>query len=273
MLYAQPGKYLPMRGGAADRALQLIATAVVFLGIGFASAHFLQSAAPGSSAASAAAPAVPKVESIVAEYIRTHPEAIVAALDAERARHALQGQYHVTAALQAHRAELFADTASPTMGDPRGDVDVAEFFDFRCPYCKTTAPLLERLVARDRHVRIVFKNLPILGADSDYAARLGLAAARAGRFGDFYRAVFANVPAHGDRTAIDKAVRSIGLDPAALDARSHTAEIEALVQRDRQLAGTLGIAGTPALVIGDQLLAEAPTLETLDAAVSAARRR
>jgi len=262
-----------MRGGAPYRAVLLVAAAAVFLAIGFLGGRLAQSASSGSSAAATATLDVPGIESIVAQYIHNHPETIVAALDAERARHALQGQYAVSAAIQAHRAELFADSASPTMGNPQGDVDVAEFFDFRCPYCKSTAPLLENLAARDRHVRIVLKNLPILGADSMYAAHLGLAAAKIGRFTDFYKAVFANVPAHGDRTAIDGAVRSIGFDPAALYARSRTPEIEALVKRDLQLAGALGIAGTPALVVGDQLLAEAPTLGTLQAAVAAARRR
>src|ERR1035438_9691876 len=109
-----------MRSGAANRTVLLVAAAAVFLAIGFFGGRFAQSAAPGSSAAATATLDVPGVESIVAQYIQNHPETIVAALDAERARHALQGQYDVSAAIQAHRAELFADSASPTMGNPQG---------------------------------------------------------------------------------------------------------------------------------------------------------
>ncbi len=258
------------------RALQLLAAAIALLGAGVLGARLAHSVPPGSSAATTGVPSaldVPGIQSIVAEYIENHPEAIVAALDAERARQALQEQSRASAAIHEHLAELFADRGSPAMGDPRGDVNVAEFFDFRCPYCKRTAPFLERLLARDRRVRIVFKNFPVLGPDSIYTARLGLAAARVGRFADFYKTIFARVPAHANRGAIDKAVRSIRLNPAALYAESQTPEIEAVVRRDLRLASALGITGTPALVIGDQLLAGAPTQEQLDAAVIAARHK
>jgi len=66
------------------------------------------------------------------------------------------------------------------MGAANGDVVIVEFFDFRCPYCKSTAPMLEQLLRRDRHVKIVFKSLPVLGPDSVYAAHLGFAAAHIG---------------------------------------------------------------------------------------------
>jgi protein-disulfide isomerase len=245
------------------------------LGVGVVGGRLAQVFTPGSSAAVSASPAldVPGIQAIVADYIEKHPEAIVSALDAERARQALLDQSRASAAVHSHLAQLFADRRSPEMGNPRGDVNVAEFFDFRCPYCKLTAPLLEKLVARDSHVRIVFKNLPILGPDSIYAARLGLAAARLGRFTDFYETIFARVPPHSDRAAVDKAVRSLGLDPAALYAAGRTPEIEAAVQRDLRLAADLGISGTPALVVGDQLLPGAPTEAELDAAVKAARRK
>src|SRR5664279_1083787 len=105
-----------MSRGTAARMMRLAAAAAVFLAIGFLSARFAQSIGPASSAAAAPALDVPGVESIVDRYIRTHPETIVAALDAERARHALQAQFDASAAIRAHRAELFADRASPTLG-------------------------------------------------------------------------------------------------------------------------------------------------------------
>jgi protein-disulfide isomerase len=257
-------------------ALLAFSAAVALIGAGAIAARLVSSGAAGSSAAGGATPAaldVPGVQAVVAQYIQGHPELILAALDEERARQALEEQARTSSAIHQHLAELFANRSSPVLGDPRGDVNVAEFFDFRCPYCKRTAPLLEQLIARDRRVRLVFKNLPILGPDSTYAAHLGLAAARLGRFGDFYKAIFARVPAHGDREAIDRAVRSIGLDPSALAEQSHTPEIDRAVQRDLDLAAGLGISGTPALVIGDQVLSGAPSPEVLDAAVRAARNK
>lgn len=207
---------------------------------------------------------------VVADYIDRHPDVIAGALDAEQTKQATQQQSQDAALIRAHQAEIFADRIAPTMGAAKGDVVIAEFFDFRCPYCKSTAPMLERLVRRDRHVKIVLKNLPILGPDSVYAAHLGYAAARIGRFTDFYKTLFAKVPAEGDRTSIDKAVRSMGLNPVALYKQSQTKAIDASLQRDFQLAATLGITGTPALVVGQKLIVGAPESADLTAAVDTA---
>ncbi len=212
------------------------------------------------------------VKRVVVNYIDRHPEVVVAALNAEQAKQAKQQQSQDSALLRAHHAEIFADRVAPSIGAAKGDIVIAEFFDFRCPYCKSAAPLLERLVLRDRRVKVVLKNLPVLGSDSVYAAHLGFAAARLGRFADFYRTIFAKVPPDGDRASIDKAVRSMGLNPVALYKQSQTKEIDKALERDFRLAATLGITGTPALVVGQKLLVGAPESADLAAAVDAAER-
>jgi len=211
------------------------------------------------------------LQDIVADYINRNPNMIVAALNAEQADQAKQDQAAQTALVREHHAEIFTDRSAPTMGAANGDVVIAEFFDFRCPYCKSTAPMLEQLLRHDRHVKIVFKSLPVLGPDSVYAAHLGFAAAHIGRFPDFYTTIYARVPADGDRASIDNAVRSMGLNPVALYKQGQTKDIDAALQRNFQLAATLGITGTPALVVGDRLILGAPDSADLAAAVSAAR--
>jgi protein-disulfide isomerase len=226
--------------------------------------------------ASSHGPSVPNAqdfEKSVANYIHQHPTVIAEALNAGRAEQAIQQQSRASASIRAHHAEIVADSSSPTLGAIKGDVVIAEFFDFRCSYCKNIAPLLERLLNRDRNVKIVFKNLPVLGPDSVYAARLGLGAARLGRFGDFYKVIFDTVPPHGDRATIDKAVRSCGLDPAVLYAHGRDRNTDDALRRDSQLAEALGISGTPALVIGETLLQGVPTEEQLVAGLAAARHK
>lgn len=210
------------------------------------------------------------VQQIVANYIRNHPGDVADALESARMREALQDQAQPATLIRTHFTEIFSDRSSPIIGNPKGDVNIAEFFDFRCPYCKSTAPLLERLLAHNQRVRIVLKNVPVLGSDSVYAARLGLGAARLGRFPEFYKAVFQLAPAHGDRAAIDAAVRTTGLNPAVLYARSKTPAINRVIERDLRLADALRITGTPALIVGQRLLLGEPTQKELDAAVRAA---
>ncbi len=209
------------------------------------------------------------VKGAIVSYIDGHPDVLAAALDAEQANQATQQESQDAALIRAHQAEIFADGISPTIGAVKGDVVIAEFFDFRCPYCKSTAPMLESLLRRDHRVKLVLKSLPILGPDSVYAARLGYAAARIGRFSEFYATMYAKVPPDGDRASIDKAVRSMGLNPATLYEQSQTKNIDAAIQRNSRLAATLGVTGTPALVIGQKLILGADDAG-LAAAVAAA---
>jgi protein-disulfide isomerase len=257
----------------STRFSRLAETVVVGLLAGSCGAYLTYAALFSSNAAARALTAANSqaLRGVVADYIDRHPEAITAALDAQQAKKAAQQQTESSALIRAHQAEIFADRMSPTMGAAEGDVAIAEFVDFRCPYCKSTAPLLERLLRRDHHVKIVLKNLPILGPQSVYVARLGYAAARIGRFADFYRTIFAKVPPDGDRASIDNAVESMGLNPVALYKQSQTKDIDASLQRDFRLATTLGITGTPALVVGQKLLIGAPISADLADAVDVAK--
>lgn len=210
---------------------------------------------------------------VISRCLEMRPEKVAAGLGAQTARNRFREQSEMAATIHANSTEIFADRHSQALGNPRGKVEIVEFFDFRCPYCKSAAPLLEDLAQHDKRVRIVFKNLPVLGPDSLYAARLGLAAARQGRFADYYAAVFTRVPGHGDRVAIDDAVKSIGLNPKVLFEQSKNKDVEMALQRDRRLASTLGVTGTPALIVGDRLLVGAPDHAGLSAAIDAAIER
>lgn len=205
-------------------------------------------------------------ERAVGDYINRNPDVISDALDAQQAKQTAQQDAQSAAYIRAHRAEIFDDAMSPAMGSRNGDVVVAEFFDFRCPYCKNAAPMVESLLRKDPRVRIVLKNLPILGPESEYAARLGYAAAKQGRFAQFYTTLFAFVPPDGDRASIDHAVRSMGLDPVALYRESKTKDVDASLQRDSKIATALGITGTPAFVVGEKLIVGVPDRSDLLAA-------
>ena len=111
------------------------------------------------------------VERIVRDYLLEHPEVILEAIqrmqDAERVAELERQQ----ASLAEFRPALYDSPGSPIAGNPEGDVTVIEFFDYRCPYCKRVVEPLLSAVAEDGQVRLVFKELPILGADSVFRRR------------------------------------------------------------------------------------------------------
>jgi protein-disulfide isomerase len=169
--------------------------------------------------------------------------------------------------LDANRAALETPFASSWKGSAKPDVTLVEFFDYACPYCKASNPAVERLVSEDKQLRVVYRELPILGPDSVAAARLSLHASQVGRFGQFHDALWAaGRPAPQTNAA---AAQAAGLAPAA----PNDPQAEAELKRNFDLAGKLGATGTPLFIIGNKVLNGAVGYDALKDAISEARAK
>jgi protein-disulfide isomerase len=169
--------------------------------------------------------------------------------------------------LDAHRAALEKPFASSWKGSAKPDVTLVEFFDYACPYCKASNADVARLVAEDKGLRVVYRELPILGPESVAAARLSLAASQAGRFNQFHDALYAAGKPAPETNARAAAAAGIGAEPRP-DPRA-----EEELKRNFDLAGKLGATGTPLFVVGDRVLNGAVGYEQLKAAVEKAREK
>jgi protein-disulfide isomerase len=225
--------------------------------------------------AAAAEPFTPAQEEaigrILREYLEKHPEAILEALEAAEAKAKEEAARNAQAALGAKKRELEQDPASPVLGNPKGDVTLVEFFDYRCPYCKQVSPTLQALAAEDKQLRIVMKELPILGKDSLTAARAALAAERQGKYAAFHHALM-GLKGQLSEDAVLKTAAAVGLDLDRLEADKGRPEIEAQIRATYELAQALGIRGTPAFVVGGELIAGAVDLATLRRKIAGARK-
>jgi protein-disulfide isomerase len=174
------------------------------------------------------------------------------------------------AALAQQHAALFQDAADPVKGNPRGDVTIVEFFDARCGYCKQMHPAMEALLARDRNVRVVMKDLPILGPPSVLASRALLAAHRQGRYAALYDAL---MTLRGEITepVLRQQAERAGIDWARLRRDMDDPAIQRRIDTNLRLAQALAIEGTPALVIGQSLIPGAVDLPALERLVAEAR--
>ena len=141
--------------------------------------------------------------------------------------------------LAQYRAAVETPFGSSWKGAAKPDVVLVEFFDYACPYCKASNPYVDRLVKEDKGLRVVYRELPILGPDSVIAARLSLAASGTGRFVQFHDALWAAGRPAPDTIA--KASQAAGIAPAP----TGDPAIEAELKRNFQLAGQLGATGTP----------------------------
>jgi len=169
--------------------------------------------------------------------------------------------------LAENRVALETPFASSWKGSAKPDVTLIEFFDYACPYCKASNPAVDRLVQEDKGLRVVYRELPILGPESVTAARLSLAASRQGRFAQFHDTLWqAGRPAPETIAAAAKAA-GIAAEP------QNDPMIEAELRRNFQLAGQLGATGTPLFVVGDRVMNAAVGYDALKKAIAVARAK
>ena len=209
------------------------------------------------------------VEKLVREIIRTNPEIIMEALESHDQRQKEAEARRFVDALAAQKQAVRNDPSSEIAGNPQGDVTVVEFFDYRCPYCKQAHNQLQALLKRDSKVRVVLKEFPILGPESVVASRAALAARAQGKYLAFHNALLETRALNEE--IIFRLAADVGLDVDRLKKDMTQPEVQAIIARNRKLGEALGITGTPAFVIGDQLAPGALSVERLAAMVEEAR--
>ena len=213
-----------------------------------------------------------EIESIIHDYLLQHPDVLIEAIRAAEEKVKTEAGEKAQQALIARRSEIFDEPGTPVGGNPKGDVTLVEFFDYRCPYCKQVHPRLQELLADDRQLRIAYKEFPILGAVSIAAARAALAAHRQSKYETFHDAMMA---AKGEITedTVYRVAGSVGLDVDRLKRDMSSPQIDAALRANHTLAEALDITGTPGFVIGDQMVPGAIELSSLRELVAGARRR
>ena len=224
--------------------------------------------------AQTAAPADrPAIEQIIHDYLIAHPEVVVEALKANDARAKAEEEADTRAQIAKHQDELLRDSESPIGGNPKGDVTIVEFFDYRCPYCKQVEPTLEALLKEDPGIRVVYKEFPILGPQSLIASEVSLAALKQSsqKYARLH-AMLLNTKVELSQDTILKAAEAVGLDVAKVKVDMTGKDIQALIKRNYDLAEALKIAGTPAFIIGTTLSPGAVDLATLRKMVADARK-
>ena len=193
-----------------------------------------------------------RIKELVLEAIRENPGIVFEAAQLfEQQQQALQAQA-AAQVFDTEKATLENDPNAPVLGNPDGDVTVVEFFDYNCPYCRRAKPEMEALLAADPNVRVVYREWPILGDGSVFAARAALASRNQGKYEEFHWAMM-QLKERAEEASILRTAEDIGLDVAQLRRDMNGPEIEEHIQTSMRLAQSLGFSGTPSFVIGDSL--------------------
>lgn len=180
-----------------------------------------------------------QVRAIVRDYLINDPTLLKEALDALAARKKA-----------ARLAEMRSDPRDVSIGRADAPITLVEFFDYRCPYCHAASDWLFNVIATRRDVRVVFKEYPVLGPESEEAARAALAVRAQGRYREMHRALMAHTGPLSSE-AIDAIARSIGADVGRMRRAMNEPAITELLEANRALGYEANVTGTPGFFFND----------------------
>lgn len=213
-------------------------------------------------------------EKLIRDYLMRNPEVLVEAMQAFQAKKAAAESEAQRMAVRAEAKDLFSDPDSFVGGNPQGDVTLVEFFDYRCGYCKQAKPEVDAALRKDGNVRVIYKEFPILGPDSVTASRVAIATmlTQPAKYRPLHEALMASKGALPEATVLQIASEA-GVDVAKVRASLKDPRIDKIITANRGLAERLGIEGTPAFIIGEDLIAGAAPADRYTAAFAAARKK
>jgi len=230
-------------------------------------------AAPAPVAGAVPAPAAgdpAKIEDIVRNYLMTKPEVMRDVFAALEVKEEQTRQSRLETAIADNAEQLFGGTKGLELGNPEGDVTLVEFYDYNCPYCRRALGDMVALLETDPNLKMVMKEYPILSEGSTETARVSLAVAKQGRFMEFHKVMMAISGQANGKRALGIA-EELGFDMDRLRTDMDSAEVQAEIDATLELASNLGVRGTPAFIIGNELVPGAVGVASLRATIKRAR--
>lgn len=211
-----------------------------------------------------------EIEDIVRQYILDNPEIIAEAITRLRARDRIAREDTQRRALKDNAARIYSNPLTPEMGNANGDVTVVEFFDYQCGFCKRVFPVFMKVIKSDQNLRVLMKELPVLGPVSRFAARASAASKMQGKFFEYHVALM-ELRGRLTEQRVIKTAGAVGLDVKQLVKDMADPAIDRYIEDTLELAQALGINGTPAFLFGDKMVPGAIEEKRMRALIAAER--
>ncbi len=189
---------------------------------------------------------------IVRQYLLENPEVLLDVSKALEAKQQQMEQQQRAQVLQSNADQIFRSPNDFVAGNPKGDVTVVEFFDYNCGWCKKGFPEVVNLIEKDKNLRVVLKEFPIFGGDSDYAAMAAIAARKQGKYWELHQAMFSH-ESKITKQVVDELAAKHGLDMEKLKADMKDPSVAQELAATHALAQSLAISGTPAFIVDDKV--------------------
>ena len=170
-------------------------------------------------------------------------------------------------------ALVLRDPDVPATGNLEGDVNIVEWFDYNCPYCRKIAPEISQVVQDDGKVRMVLKDWPILGEVSKFGARMALAAKYQDKYMTAHEAMI-GVSSKLTEPRIRELLDGAGIDMDRLnrDATANAKAIDSILARNNDQAIAFGFKGTPSFIVGKFRVPGILTMAQFEMVIADARK-
>lgn len=198
-----------------------------------------------------------QVVAIMRDYLTKNPEILVEMTTELDKRQQAEQSAQQEKIISKNADALFRSPHAFAVGDPNGDVTVVEFFDYNCGFCRRAMPTVVKLVEQDPKVKLVLKELPIFGDDSEDAAKGALAAHKQGKYFEMHQKLFSE-PGKANKDKVLRIANELGLDVPQLEKDMESEDVKQALDEARELAQKLGLQGTPLYLVGDQTIPGAP---------------
>lgn len=234
--------------------------------IGAGGAHmYNQQMFSGEARGSATALDEERVKEIVRQVIADEPKMLVDSLQSMQARAQEELQADMSENLEKYADDLRKSPNAPKVGAENPAVTIVEFFDYHCGYCKRVTPSIARVLKEHKDVRVVFKEFPILSEDSQLAARAALAFSRIKpeQYFDFHTKLMEHRGRYNQET-LNGFAKEFGVEEATLQEEMQAGWVTRELEETAKVAREIGVRGTPAMIIGDELIPGAASYEAIE---------
>jgi protein-disulfide isomerase len=210
-----------------------------------------------SSSGEPISPEQARVEQIMRDYLTKNPEILVEMTTELDKRQAAEQSAQQQKTISENAAAIFRSPVAHVAGNPEGDVSVVEFFDYNCGYCRRALPDVLKLTNDDGKIRLVLKELPIFGEDSEVAAKLALASDKQGKYFEMHQKLMTE-PGKADKDKALRIAKELNLDIEKLEKDAESDDVKKGLDEAKELAQKLNLQGTPLYLIGDRVVPGAP---------------
>lgn len=192
-----------------------------------------------------------QIDQEVHDYLVKNPEVLVEVSQKLQEKMMAEQAKKTDEAVKSNLTSLLNNADSPVIGNPQGTVTLVEFFDYQCVHCAGMYPIIKKIVTANSNLKVVLKELPIFGKESEYAAAAALAAGKQGKYLEMHNALFDSGKIEGKMTtkAVDEIAAKVGLNVAKLKKDMESEAVQKELNANHALAQTLGMRGTPAFLV------------------------